>query len=67
MDRNLDGCYFRVCRDGKWCSVCFSDMTLDERKMMTGDKSAEWWGSMANHLADCLRMIGDHFGIVCED
>ena len=29
--RNLDGCYFRVERDGKWTNLCFSDMTDTER------------------------------------
>jgi hypothetical protein len=24
--RNLDGIYFRVKRDGKWVTVCYSDM-----------------------------------------
>ena len=26
MNRNLDGYYFRVKRDGKWDNVCWSDM-----------------------------------------
>ena len=28
--RNLDGAYFRVQRDGKWLNVCYSDMTDEE-------------------------------------
>lgn len=27
MQRNLDGVYFRVERDGKWQNICFSDLT----------------------------------------
>ena len=30
MDRNLDGVYFRVQRDGKWGNTCFSDLTQEE-------------------------------------
>ena len=30
MDRNLDGIYFRVQRDGKWENACFSDLTQEE-------------------------------------
>lgn len=25
--RDMDGVYFRVERDGKWCNICFSDRT----------------------------------------
>lgn len=31
MNRNLDGYYFRVKRDGKWDNICWSDMTDEER------------------------------------
>ena len=31
MQRNLDGVYFRIERDGRWQSVCYSDMTATER------------------------------------
>lgn len=31
MDRNLDGIYFRVNRDGRWKNSCFSDMTYPEK------------------------------------
>ena len=30
MQRNLDGVYFRMERDGKWTNVCFSDLTEEE-------------------------------------
>lgn len=63
MDRNLDGIYFRVERGGKWMSVCFSDMTPKEREII-GDRPAEWWKAVAEHLADCLREIGDEFDIM---
>ena len=31
INRELDGCYFRIQRDGKWQSICFSDLTEIER------------------------------------
>ena len=68
IKRNLDGCYFRVQRDGKYQSICFSDLTEDERTKLfdKADKSAEWWKSLAYHLADCLRNVGEHFDILRE-
>lgn len=68
MKRNLDGCYFRVKRDGKYEPICFSDLTEDEREKLFGDnrRTAEWWQSLAYHLADCLKQIGEQFEIVRE-
>lgn len=31
INRELDGCYFRIQRDGKWQNICFSDLTEIER------------------------------------
>jgi hypothetical protein len=62
--RDLDGCYFRVKRDGKWGNACFSDLTAEERDEIIRDRSAEWWKSLAYHVADRLRTVGDHFEIV---
>ena len=30
MNRNLDGIYFRIKRNNKYESICFSDLTEDE-------------------------------------
>ena len=32
---DLDGIYFRVKRDGKWQSLCVSDLTPEELKSVT--------------------------------
>lgn len=65
MNRNLDGCYFRVERDGKWQNICFSDLIPgDERDKVMKGRSAEWLMSLCCHLADTLRCIGDTFDIV---
>ena len=66
MNRNLDGCYFRVERDGKWQSICFSDLTDEEREKVTGERPAEWWKSLTYHLADCLRDFGEVFDVIGE-
>ena len=41
MNRNLDGYYFRVKRDGKWDNVCRSDMTDEERDEQMTNRSEE--------------------------
>ena len=66
MNRNLDGVYFRVKRNGKWENVCFSDMTTEERDEVIKERPAEWWKSLAYILADCLKRIGDQFDIYSE-
>ena len=67
MNRNLDGCYFRVERDGKWQNVCFSDLTSDERDTVMDDRGEEWLKSLCCHLADTIKEIGDQLDIVRED
>ena len=66
MKRDLDGVYFRVKRDGKWGNACFSDMTKDEIEELLVGRSAEWWKSLACHLGERLRTMGDQFDIVCR-
>ena len=72
--RNLDGIYFRVERDGKWQNVCYSDMMPSERdeiarkraKSETAEEQAQWWRSMADLLADALYDMGEQLGVTCE-
>ena len=72
--RNLDGVYFRVKRDGKWQNICYSDMTADERDEIarkraehaTPEQQAQWWRSMADILADALYDMGEQLGVMCE-
>ena len=63
MNRNLDGIYFRVKRNGKYENVCFSDLTEAEREEVCKDRPAEWYRSVAYHLADCLKTIGNAMDI----
>ena len=67
IQRHLDGVYFRVQRNGKWDNICFSDLTKEEKDSVGADRSESWWKSMAYHLADCLRSLGDEQDIVKED
>ena len=55
----LDGCYFRIQRNGKWQNICFSDLTEIERDSVMKDRDERWLKSLCGHLADCLREIGD--------
>ena len=72
--RNLDGIYFRVERDGRWCNVCYSDMEQRERDEVARKKmenstpaeQAQWWRSMADILADQLYDMGEQLGVTCE-
>ena len=63
MDRELDGVYFRIERDGKWQPICFSDLTEQEREKVCEGRSTEWLKSLAYHLADCIKEIGEQFDI----
>ena len=72
--RNLDGVYFRVKRDGKWGNVCYSDMEQQEREEVvaariadrTPEEQAAWWRSLADILADQLYDMGEQLGVMCE-
>lgn len=65
--RELDGAYFRIERNGKFESVCFSDMT--EKEMF---QVIEKWDIIALRrmcvlLGETLQIIGDHFDIVAKE
>lgn len=64
MNRNLDGVYFRVQRDGKWQSICFSDLTSAERDEVLKDRPAEWLRNLCCVLADTIKNIGEVFDLL---
>ena len=41
MNRELDGCYFRIVRDGVGRSVCFTDLTKEERTALLAEKDEQ--------------------------
>lgn len=67
MDRDLDGVYFRVERDGKFDSVCFSDLTDGQMREVLKGHSKEQLREMCVILGKRIREIGDQLGIVCGD
>lgn len=66
MNRELDGVYFRIKRDGKWQSICFSDLTNEEMHKVLENHSIEWLRSMCVHLGETIKEIGITFDIVRE-
>ena len=67
IKRDLDGVYFRVLRDGKWDSVCFTDLTDDEMERVIDGKSKQWWMGLALHLCERLRFIGEKLDLYMGD
>lgn len=65
--RDLDGCYFRVERNGKWENICFSDLTEAERGKVMANKGIPWVISLCGHLANSLRAFGEAFDVVGRD
>lgn len=65
MNRNLDGVYFRVERNGKWESVCFSDLTEAEMDEVLANRNEQWLKSMCKILGQTIRNIGEQCDIVC--
>lgn len=66
MDRNLDGCYFRIERNGKWQNVCFSDLTDDEMDRVLDGKGFGFMRGLVMHLAHRIQSIGDAYDLMGE-
>ena len=66
MNRNLDGVYFRIKRDGSWQNICFSDLTEDEMDDVMKDRPDEWLRNMCKILGKTIKNIGDQLDIVME-
>lgn len=64
--RELDGFYFRIERNGKWQSICFSDLTEDEMREVTKNKSVDWLQSLVIGLGKTIRDIGDQLDLSCK-
>ena len=63
--RELDGIYFRVERDGKWCNRCFSDLTVTEREKVLEDYDVDGAKRMCCIITDALRRLGDELNVKC--
>ena len=64
IKRNLDGVYFRIQRDGKWDSICFTDLTDDEMDEVLKGRGREWILGLAKILAKTIQNIGYQFDLV---
>ena len=59
MNRELDGCYFRIVRDGVGQSVCFTDLTKEERTALLADKDTQFLKKLCCYLAVRIQELGD--------
>ena len=64
VKRDLDGIYLRIKRNGKYQSLCLSDMTEEELEENLNSKNGEWLKGAVIHLASTLHEIGNLFDIV---
>lgn len=64
MNRNLDGCYFRVKRNGKWLNICFSDLNSEERLEVLKDKDVVFLRRLCFILVNTIKEIGEEFDVV---
>lgn len=64
--RNLDGIYLRIKPNGKYQSLCLSDMTKEELEANLNPEKGEWLKGAVIHLALTLHEIGNLFDIVGE-
>ena len=60
---NLDGIYFRVERDGKWQSLCVSDLTPEELKSVTKDWDCNQLTIVAKELSCTLKGLFDYSSV----
>ena len=65
MNRELDDYYFRVKRNDKWQSICFSDLTPQEMEEVLKDKGIEFCKNLCIGLGERIREIGDELEISC--
>lgn len=59
MNRELDGCYFRIVWDGVGQAVCFTDLTKAERDALLADKDTQFLKNLCCYLADRIQELGD--------
>jgi len=62
-NRNLDGIYFRVKRGDKYENICWTDLTRDERELLSQNRTLEWWQILAEHLTNVIQNMGNDFDI----
>ena len=66
MNRNLDGVYFRINREGKWQNICFSDLTEEEMTEVMSGRTEEWLKSLCVILGKRIHEIGEELDIFID-
>ena len=61
--RNLDGMYFNIVRNGVHSYSCFTDLSLAERETVLANYTREQLYRMVNILADTIRKIGEETNV----
>lgn len=67
MNRNLDGIYYRVERNGKWENHCFTDLTLEEIDKLTSEYNEKQWKQVALHLRERIIDMAEQLDIVGKE
>ena len=65
--RNLDGCYYRVERDGESMTLSFTDLTKAEQNKFLDKLDVIGLKRMTLMFAEILRAVGDTFDILGEE
>ena len=65
VKRDLDGCYFRVQREGKWHSLCWTDLTKPERVSVVAYNihNEYWCQRMLEYITEQYRKTADQLDI----
>lgn len=64
MKRDIDGVYFRVKRGDKYENICWSDLTKEERDLVSYGRDKEWFKKMLYLITDTLQDMAEQFDIV---
>jgi len=67
VKRNLDGVYYRAERNGRWTSLCFTDLTQEEQEKFIDSLDESGKKRMCFILANALRSIGDGLNLYLGD
>ena len=65
--RNLDSVYYRVARNGKIVSRCFSDLSAAGQEVIMAEYNAEQLRRLCRYLCTSLRQIGDALDLVRDE
>lgn len=63
MQRNLDGVFFRIRRNDKWENICWTDLTDEERSLVSKERPIEWWQGLTEILTHTLVDIGNQLDL----